>query len=404
MKQYWLTLYPDTFLWMQNDEGCIYNTLNFSQIRFVLTNQLRKIMAPLKELDQLYQVIINEEELATPDVKQLVDAIVDHHSGSFVPNDGKQKAPVSMFPELRIQDDMEFYQWEHERRIDGKIIHNLHRLFFYINGSDSGSSAYFRQTVFPLISAQMLDMEKICTFVANASKSNFLREISLVGNLWEYPGYADLLNRLTGMGFRVLVYMTAVDFLNHKQKAYAWEQKGIGFMILVVGKADESVFRNDRLPDKEAYTFIITSVEEYEKALKCTERYQLKGAEMVPVYNGNNLPFFKEYIYLNREEIGKIALSKREIFTHQALNVYSFGNFSVLPDGSVYANLNLPPVGNISEPPHDIVYREMSGGKSWFRVRDQEPCSSCVNQWLCPSPSNYEFVIGKPNLCHLDNH
>lgn len=404
MKEYWLTLFPDTFLWIQEEQGCIYNTLNFHQIRFTMTEDLRKMLVPLLELDNLYQVTVNEEEVRTPEIKSLIDSIVETESGSLVLNDGSQECPVSIFPELRIRDDMEDYKWEHGRHIDGKVIHNLHRLVFYINGSDFGSEIYARQTVYPVASAQKLDIEDICAFVANGNKSLFLREVALVGNLWEYPDYSQLLNRLAEMGFQVSVYMTARDVLADPEEAYGWEQKGISFHILLAGKIDEQIFRRKNVPENENYTFIIAEEDEYEQATDYIEQYQLKQANVLPVYTGDNLPFFQENVYLTEEELAGITLSKREIFIRQALNIYFFGTLSVLPDGKIYGNLNLLPVGDITEAPHDVVYREMTEGNAWFRVRNQEPCKNCVNQWLCPSPSNYEWVIGKPDLCYKNNH
>lgn len=57
-------------------------------------------------------------------------------------------------------------------------------------------------------------------------------------------------------------------------------------------------------------------------------------------------------------------------------------------------------IGNIKvDNIDDIVLREMKRGQSWFRIRNQEPCNKCVLQWLCPSPSDYELAIGRPNLC-----
>jgi hypothetical protein len=34
-------------------------------------------------------------------------------------------------------------------------------------------------------------------------------------------------------------------------------------------------------------------------------------------------------------------------------------------------------------------------------IRNQTPCDDCVYQWLCPSPSDYEIAISRPNLCHV---
>ena len=94
-------------------------------------------------------------------------------------------------------------------------------------------------------------------------------------------------------------------------------------------------------------------------------------------------------------------MSKRDIFIRQTLNISYFGKLYIEPDGKVYANLDNAPLGMIDDSPHDLVYKELTEGHSWLHIRDQEPCRECVYQWLCPSPSNYERVIGKPDLCKM---
>ena len=97
-----------------------------------------------------------------------------------------------------------------------------------------------------------------------------------------------------------------------------------------------------------------------------------------------------------------MELSKNEIFIRQAININDFGQLTVMPDGKVYANVNTPSLGTVDDSPYSIVYKEFTNGQSWFRLRTQAPCENCIYQWLCPSPSNYETVIGQPNLCHLE--
>lgn len=94
--------------------------------------------------------------------------------------------------------------------------------------------------------------------------------------------------------------------------------------------------------------------------------------------------------------------TKREIYANQTINRNEFGKITVLPNGDILANPNNKKLGTIKDDRiHDIIYREMTEGNSWLRIRDQKPCCDCIYQWLCPSPSNYESVIGKPNLCHV---
>ena len=86
----------------------------------------------------------------------------------------------------------------------------------------------------------------------------------------------------------------------------------------------------------------------------------------------------------------------------RTMNLYDFGKITILPNGDVYANLNHPSLGNIHvNNIQEILHKEVEEGKSWFRVRNQAPCTDCVYQWICPSPSNYEIAIGRSNLCHV---
>lgn len=152
-----------------------------------------------------------------------------------------------------------------------------------------------------------------------------------------------------------------------------------------------------------SFIFLVRSEEDYEHATSCIERNELANIEIAPIYTEDNLSFFEDNLYMDEEDISEIELSKREVFVRQKLNIFSFGNLIILPDDKIYANLNAPSIGNIKETPHSIVYRELTEGKSWLKIRNEQPCCDCIYQWLCPSPSNYEAVIGKPNLCFIEN-
>ena len=75
-----------------------------------------------------------------------------------------------------------------------------------------------------------------------------------------------------------------------------------------------------------------------------------------------------------------------------------------MPNGDVFANLQNSKLGNIcTDSILSMLHKELREGKSWFHLRTEYPCSECLYQWLCPSPSNCELTIGRPNLCHIKN-
>lgn len=127
----------------------------------------------------------------------------------------------------------------------------------------------------------------------------------------------------------------------------------------------------------------------------------LMNVSIKPYYKGINSAFFKEFVYIEAVDLLSKRLEKREIFAHKTLNLFDFGRLTILPDGKVYSNVNFPAIGTINDNIKELLYKELFHGKSWRRIRNKKPCSNCVYQWLCPSPSNYELVIGKPNLCHI---
>ena len=143
-------------------------------------------------------------------------------------------------------------------------------------------------------------------------------------------------------------------------------------------------------------------MQEYEKINKVIDAYSIEKYDIKPFYTGENISFFTKFVYMDESDITKVKLDKREIFAHQSLNTFDFGKICIMPNGDVFANVNHPVLGNISNKTiHELLYKEIVEGKSWLRIRNQSPCKKCLYKWLCPSPSNYEIAIGKNNLCNV---
>jgi len=124
--------------------------------------------------------------------------------------------------------------------------------------------------------------------------------------------------------------------------------------------------------------------------------------EMIPYFNGSNLSFFKKHVYNDLEDIVSEPVEKQAIFRRQVLNENFFGKLAIFPDGQVYSNSNFPPIGNLStQKLTEIVFQEISNSKAWLKTRNEGVCEKCIYKNLCPSPGNYEIVIGKFNLCHV---
>jgi len=150
------------------------------------------------------------------------------------------------------------------------------------------------------------------------------------------------------------------------------------------------------------YIFEVSSIEDCQQAEQLIEQFQIEKYHLNPIFTGDNIRFFEENVFLSKEDIFSTPMTIKDFFSRQAINLYDFGKINILPNGDTYANLNHPMLGNIyTDSIYEIVSKEVEEGKSWFRIRNQAPCNSCIYQWLCPPPSDYEIQIGRPNLCHV---
>ena len=394
MKEYWFTIFPHCFLWMKEEEGLVYNTQSYASVRFRNEGLLAEKAKQLAIMENLYCILLTEEELADEKLNGWVQNMVAQECGALVENNGVNQRPLSLPPILKVQDEVDYYRWEHRQGIDGNVIENLHRLVFHINGSNYGNELYAKQTLYPTTSSETLPAKDILRFAMNARVSPFLTEIVLVGNPFVYDGLEELVESLQVI-CPVSVSCTWQDAMDSSDKVQELAMKTQ--LNIVVAECTSLA----DLSQEAVYTFLVSSLQTYNVILECKDKYNLEHVDIVPIYTGNNLSFFEECLYMDEENIQDIALDKREVFIRQKLNIQDFGRLTVMTDGKVYANPNHSAIGHIGETPHALVYREITEGNSWLRIRDQKPCCDCIYQWLCPSPSHYEDVIGKPNLCHI---
>jgi pseudo-rSAM protein len=120
-------------------------------------------------------------------------------------------------------------------------------------------------------------------------------------------------------------------------------------------------------------------------------------------YEKFELDVFNKNIFNTLEDIFEAKPSQKDIFIRQAINQLNFGKLFILPDGSVYSNLNAPKLGTLQKHSlYDLIQKELYKQKNWFKLRkNDKPCKGCVYNLLCPPISTYEYVIGKYNLCNV---
>lgn len=405
MKQYWLTLHQDAFLWVNSNKGCVYNTRNYKLFQFSCTNkQIQQFADELLQINNLYRTEINEDALASDEVRNWVDGLLKIEAAQLIENNGTNQRPVSLIPRLKIQESLSLY--EYNREDSGRIMMHLHELIIHVNGSKYGNEQYYRQVTYPTNASTELKAEDIIRFLDKSGEVGASLNISLVGCIWEYTGREQLFEYLKSLGAHVSIYCTEKDYLEYGTHGTSpWESEQVSFHVLVSDykQVNDDLFQSPVEGRDMHYGFIVTSEADYEGAASMIERNDVEKYRFYPVYTGDNLAFFEDTLYMTEEDMDTLRLSKRKIFAHQVLNTNYFGVLTITPDGLVYPGEIRKEIGTIEDTPFSLLYKEITQDKTWFYIREQGACKNCVYRQLCPSPSPYERVINKANLCHINN-
>lgn len=402
MEKYWLTLSSESFLWQKGEQGMIYNTRHYKKFIFSNKENIKQICDTLSVIDNLYTIEIADLSAIDLATKKWIAQIIELKLGELTPETNKENKPVSLYPFLKLQKKETHFILEQKDGTGGNIIKYLHEITIYLNGSPNGNTQYYKQDLYPICTNNELQIDALKTFVYEC-RGGFLSNINIVGDIFNYSESKELLNWLYTDLTEKNFYVTITDLFSNPQTINWTHYQKVTLNIICDNLA--LLHKIKQIMDIEKlniiYIFPITSEEKYEEISLSIENNKITNYEIKPFLTKYNQQFFHDNIYTSEDDLCDIKLSKREIFAHQALNTNFFGKLIIMPDGKIYSNVNQSPIGNINDTIYDLLYKEIVEGTSWRMIRDQKPCSDCVYQWLCPSPSNYELVLGKPNLCHI---
>ena len=406
MKKYWLYLEPFTFIFTLKEEVLIYNSVSFVGRRFKNSNKLKKIISWLHDGANMYCLELTEEDIKAKEVKEFVNFIRKSFSGDLI-SSSEFKKPAIFLPVLSIHYDKE--RITNFRDIGDQILKLLSEVSIYVGGNNPSSSlsnidVYKQFNYCKKTDSKFLSFEKIKKMI-NSLNDTGVQQINILGgNVFTYPDLNLLIDVLSSYSYFKCIYSTYKDLPENLELYPYIKDSQLLLRVLIdfpldIQLLDKTINSLVEAGVRFECLFAVTSIKEYKKAENIVNKYKLQQFEIKPVFTGENIDFFQEYVYLSKNDILKTQTDRRNIFINQSLNLFYFGKINILENGKVYSDLNKPAIGGIDTPIIDLLYHEMTKSVSWLRVRKQKPCSNCVYQWLCPTPSAYEQVIGKPNLC-----
>lgn len=393
---------PYTCYFYKENQILLYNTLDKKAVKMEVDETLRPIA---EELVKEKIIPINDDVLKYPSISHFIHILRDSFNGDVLSIADGHAIPAIFHPIINNQRAFERLMKVDKINIDNQVMNYLEEVYIYVNGN-GGKEAYpsFLQVPSYMYQTKNIDGNSLVNWLDSIHDKQINQLNLLGGDVLTHPYYYGIFKVAKKKSHEILLHYRYdlfkteyIQILNEIEKLV---------LIIPMHGVSETVLKEkiSALQDclNIQWLFLINSEGEYLHAEALCEQYRIDNYMFKPIFNGKNLSFFEDFIFMDEIEVLGLQPTKREIYANQTINRNEFGRITVLPNGDIYANPNKNRLGTIYEDRmHDIIFKEMNGGSSWLNTRIDKPCCNCIYQWICPSPSNYELVIGKPNLCHI---
>lgn len=375
---YWFKIEPYVHISIVNSNVLLYNTFDGS---FIESKDI-EIVKLLKETllkENCGVVLLTAERYNLDNIRKFIMELRAKYMGDIIDIELSKSKPVQIMPFTSLVNTQELFK-KQNFPTGKKILEYLSEISIYVD-----------------YNTNIMDLNSFLKSLPNISTVN------IIGNLKDVANYKEpllVLDQFPSLKKITCNYSNVIslqpEFVNN-----------FSYSILINYPIDISKWNysrrlllNQSIPFE--CIFEVTSMDNYSQINKFIEEFGIEKHQLKPVYTGDNIDFFKENVFLTKDDILSTPLSISDFFINQSMNIFDFGKIAIMSNGDIYANVNYPILGNIhTHSIYEIISKELEEGRSWLRIRNQAPCNTCLYQWFCPSPSNYEIAIGRPNLCHV---
>jgi len=379
VPDYWFTIEPYVYVSINNNNALLYNTLDGITVGSNKINVI-ELLQELLIKENSGVIKLTNERYRQKEINHFIRLLRENFMCDVIDITLSKKKPVQLLPFFNYSINQDIYRKQNFPR-HRSVLTNLFEVSLIIDLT--------------------LDVKKTLFYLQSIPENIIINLIGDLKSVKDYHRLLSFLNQRSSLKSIFCSYKNIIPLQPDYNNNFSYTVS-IDFPI-DIQKLRDSIHLLSLQNLKIEYIFDVKSVDDYSFSENLAKDFKIENYKFNPIFNGENLDFLEEYVFLNKDDIlSENIISMKNIFANQAMNIYDFGKINIMPNGDAYGNVNHPALGNIFENSIlEIVSNELEVGKSWFRIRNEAPCNNCVYQWLCPSPSDLELDIGKPNLCHV---
>lgn len=408
MEKFWFALKSHIYVDFKESNMLLYDTRHGDRIEST-SDKAIMLIHQMYEPQNLGVISVDSGILSEPHIEKFIHEVIHKNMGDLMSLEKFPTKPVRLIPILNLQKDIDKYKNDDKKLtfFEKDIRKYLLEMNIYVN-SVCDKSCHYCGSFYKQAHCCTTNKDKSELSIDSLKqifeqiRYSSINSINISGgDIFKYS-YLDELKQLSILYSKELHYY--LYYKNYKKHSSIDSGK---LELIITFPIDKCIFQEVYLSADKTQTkwhFIIANEEQYNYAGSLIEELTLEEYDFIPFYTGSNLDFFKENVFVDEEDIFFKTFQMREIFKNKKLNSNFFGVLYILPNGIVKANMSTPAIGNIQEDSLlNIIQHELINNTSWRLIRDSQPCSQCIYQFICPPLSNYEEVIGQTDLCHIEN-
>ncbi len=414
-KKYWFYLDTYVHISLQKEKALFYNSLTGKALEYQSEPKILRLVKKMLAVKNFRMILLKEKDLEDPVTGKVVFDLRGEYMADLIDCSLSEGKPVQMVPIVKIQNDIEKLKKSPGRSIGEDMMQYISEISFYVNNACGQSCKMCGHSYkqFPCCTVgknEKSEMEvPLIKKVFRETAGSSLVKINITGgDIFKYSSFEELVRVLRNTQIEKNYFSHYKNILNAGEHLKLLDPEYERMRIFVTSPLDRAkletaieVVKQTNL--KYLCTFIIQDESEFNEAEDVVSKLNVDDYEFQPFYNGENLSFFKENIFIDKDEILGTKPSMKDIYQNMKVNNLDFGRIVIFGNGNIHANVNAPMLGILGRDSiYDAVYKEMNFGKSWRRIRKNvSPCKQCTFQAICPPLSNYNYAIGKNDLCHI---
>lgn len=407
----WLYIEPFVYIAINSNKALLYNTLNGESIDFLYNTKPYFLLKRLNQDKNLMVIKLNSNYRNDSDICNFIKKVQKFYMGDVISHNGEK--PLQLKPFYNIQQDLNTIRESQKVSFGIREMQQITDVSIQVNSACSlnctNCDNYYKQFLSCTKNLKTEMSFQIIKKIFDDLKATNIKTINITGgNVFEYSDFEGLIEILREYDFSVSFFTHYKNIPTKDDVLDLLSKYNHRINLLIFPQVDMELLKTklyllEKNNINSCNTFVIENEEDYIFAEKLNKELYMENPVVFAFYNRKNISFFKKNVFSSKNDILEAMPTIANINARKMINSNYYGKLVIMSNGDVHANVNEKKLGNINNGSlHKFANQEMKYGNSWRKIRNRvSPCNKCVYKLLCPPISNYEYNIGKYNLCKI---